>query len=65
MIYIVAEILFTHLFMQGNKNQCSRIPRHPWQLVNVCPGKVDFQTLVVCGQVNFNDWTEQFISNYF
>jgi hypothetical protein len=28
-------------------------------------GKVDFQTLVVRGQVNFNYWIEEFISNDF
>jgi hypothetical protein len=35
--------------------QCSRIPipRYPWQ-VNFGMGKVDFQTLVVRGQVDFN-----------
>jgi hypothetical protein len=28
-------------------------------------GKVDFQTLVVRGQVKFNYWIEEFISNDF
>ena len=46
--------------------QCSRISisLYPWQ-VNYGQGKMDFQTLVVCGQVNFNYWIEEFISNDF
>jgi len=30
--------------------------------VNFGHGKVNFQTLVVRGQVNFNSWIEEFIS---
>ena len=46
--------------------QGSRIPisRHLWK-VNFDDGKVDFQTLVVRGQVDFNYWIEEFVKNYF
>ena len=46
--------------------QCSRIPvsRYLWQ-VNFGQRKVDFQTFVVRGQVNFNYWIEELILNYF
>jgi hypothetical protein len=33
--------------------------------VNFGEGKVDFQTLVVRGEVNFNHWIEEFISSDF
>ena len=50
------------------KEQCSRISIscYPWQ-VNYGHGKVDFQTFdfVVRGQVNFNYWIEEFLSNDF
>lgn len=41
-------------FYQSTPVQCSRIPisRHPWQ-VDLGHGKVDFQTSVVRGQVDF------------
>jgi hypothetical protein len=44
----------------------SRIPisRYLWQ-VNFGHGKVDFQTFVVRGQVNFNYWIKELISNDF
>ena len=46
--------------------QCSRIPisHYLWQ-VNFGNGKVDLQTFVVRGQVNFKYWIEEFISNDF
>ena len=50
------------------KEQCSRISIscYPWQ-VNYGHGKVDFQTFdfVVRGQINFNYWIEEFLSNDF
>ena len=41
--------------VRGNRQSFSQWPQ----------GEVDFQTLVVRGQVNFNYWIEEFISNDF